>query len=139
MGLGIKERLETSPLNATSCTAEEIMDFARKIRTIRERKKLIGEELGKMLGVGKSTIANWEAGKSESRSPGVLRKIDELWQDIMDPCRAKQREAGRRELAKGLFSAAYSLIGYLAEVYPEYVQRERDAEKRELVIRILEF
>ena len=139
MGLGIKERLETSSLNATSCTAEEIMDFARKIRTIRERRRLTGKELGEMLGVGKSTIANWEAGKSESRSPGVLRKIDELWQDIMDPCRAKEREAGRRKLARDLFSATLFLIGYLAEVYPEYVQRERDAEKRELVIRIQEF
>lgn len=78
------------------------MIFAEKIRAIRERwirEKwreeprtqigsnpwcgLTGEELAEILGVrSKSTIHNYETGKTESRDPEVLRKVDELWEEM---------------------------------------------------------
>ncbi len=37
-----------------------------------------------MLGVeSKSTIHNYETGKTVSRDPEVLRKVEELWEKVM--------------------------------------------------------
>ncbi len=76
--------------------------FAEKIRMIREqptggRKRITGEELGKLLGVGKSTIHNWETGKTESHDREVLRRVDELWEKKREEIRRRERFLGRRD------------------------------------------
>lgn len=49
------------------------------LKTARERKGLTQEEAGKLIGVGKDTISNYERGKSYPDIP-VLRKIEEVYE-----------------------------------------------------------
>ncbi len=83
-------------------SVEEGMTFAEKIRVIREqptggRKRITGEELGKFLGVTKSTVHNWETGKTESHDSGVLRRVNELWEKKREEIRRRERFWGKRD------------------------------------------
>lgn len=56
--------------------------FAEKIAVIRECRKLSGEELGEMLGVGKSTIHHYETGKTEPQDQVIRRKVKMMFREV---------------------------------------------------------
>lgn len=56
--------------------------FAEKIAVIRECRKLSGEELGEILGVGKSTIHHYETGKTEPQDAVIRRKIKMMFIEV---------------------------------------------------------
>lgn len=59
-----------------------IISFAEKIAVIRECRKLSGEELGEILGVGKSTIHHYENGKTEPQNPLIRRKVEIMFGEV---------------------------------------------------------
>ena len=56
--------------------------FAEKIAVIRECRKLSGEELGEILGIGKSTIHHYETGKTEAQDPLIRRKVEMMFVEV---------------------------------------------------------
>lgn len=56
--------------------------FAEEIAVIRECRKLSGEELGEILGVGKSTIHHYETGKTETQDPLIRRKVKMMFVEV---------------------------------------------------------
>ena len=93
------------------------MTFGEKVKAIREgyeREKwrgewrrtrggrtpsgLTGEELAELLGVSsKATIHNYETGKTVARDREVLRKVEELWEEVKQRHLARERFFGRRD------------------------------------------
>lgn len=43
-----------------------------KIRELREHKKMTQDELGKLVGVGRSTVAKWESGENSPRARQLI-------------------------------------------------------------------
>lgn len=43
-----------------------------KIRELREHKKMTQDELGKVVGVGRSTVAKWESGENFPRARHLI-------------------------------------------------------------------
>lgn len=78
------------------------MTFAEKVITIRETKKLSGTELGEMLEVGKSTIHNYESGKTIPQDPVIRRKIEIWFSEIEETQRKWDKVYGmkRRRVAR---------------------------------------
>ncbi len=113
------------------------MTFAEKIRMIRERKRLTGKKLGEILRVGKPTIHNWEHGKTESRKPEVLNKVERLFEEVEDS--TWERQQARRRMRDDLLQAIWELIRCLEESYPEAISWKLDRERKELVVRIKEW
>ncbi len=56
--------------------------FAEKIAVISECRKLSGEELGEILGIGKSTIHQYETGKTETQDPLIRRKVEMMFVEV---------------------------------------------------------
>lgn len=55
------------------------MEMAQKIKSIREEKGMTLEELGKKVGVGKSTVRKWEQGIiSNMRRDNISKLADAL-------------------------------------------------------------
>ena len=49
------------------------MSLGNNIRAVRKEKKLSQVELGKAVGVSRSTIANWEKGKTSPATTYILK------------------------------------------------------------------
>jgi len=113
------------------------MGFAEKIKMIRERKKLTGKDLGEMLRVGKSTIHNWETGKSEPREEEILNKVERLLEEVEDS--SWERQEARRRMRDHLLGAIWGLMRSLEESYPEVISSKFDRERKEFVLRIKEW
>ncbi|MCI7055740.1 MAG: helix-turn-helix domain-containing protein [Selenomonas bovis] len=43
-----------------------------KIRELRENKKMTQDKLGKLVGVGRSTVAKWESGENLPRARQLI-------------------------------------------------------------------
>ena len=54
------------------------MTFGERLKKERKRIRMTQSELGSLLGVGKTTIINWESGKTYPRDKKVFEKINEI-------------------------------------------------------------
>ena len=54
------------------------MDFGKRLRTLRKEKDLTQKELGKMIGVGRTTISEYESGKIVPRQDGLVKLAEIL-------------------------------------------------------------
>ena len=43
-----------------------------KLRELREHRKMTQDELGKLIGVGRSTVAKWESGENFPRARQLI-------------------------------------------------------------------
>lgn len=68
------------------------MNLGEKIKDYRARKRITQEELAKFLGVRKSSVHNWETGKSQPQSSKVREKLGELLGiDLLDEEEEKEK------------------------------------------------
>ena len=54
------------------------MDFGKRLRTLRKEKDLTQKELGQMIGVGRTTISEYESGKIVPRQDGLVKLAEIL-------------------------------------------------------------
>lgn len=54
------------------------MDFGKRLRTLRKEKELTQKELGQMIGVGRTTISEYESGKIVPRQDGLVKLAEIL-------------------------------------------------------------
>ena len=59
------------------------MKFGYILRNLRAEKNITGEQLGKILGVPKATVANWETGRNYPNQ-AVLEKIADYFDVSLD-------------------------------------------------------
>lgn len=54
------------------------MTFAKRLRALRKEKGLTQKELGEKIGVGRTTISEYESGKIVPRQDGLIKLAEEL-------------------------------------------------------------
>ena len=116
------------------------MNLGEKIKDYRERKRMTQEKLAKILGVRKSSVHNWETGKSQPQSSKVREKLGEfLGIDLLDEeeekerwwREEKQRRKEREERGKKLEAMRRDHIYFTAEVKEMLEALEEQIEDEE--------
>ena len=104
------------------------MNTGEKIRQLREAQGMTLEELGKKVGVGKSTIRKWETGMIANMRRDKIKKVADAlgvspgylmgWEDAAEP---KEPLEGDREEAV--------MEIYARKLYERYLEANPDIQK----------
>jgi transcriptional regulator with XRE-family HTH domain len=80
------------------------MSDGENIRNIRKRKGLTQEELGALLGVGKSAVSRWESGEREvtlATMRNIAAALDVPLERLVEGLESSPDLSGRRQYHKG--------------------------------------